>query len=332
MTRQIVSVLGAGSWGTALAHLAVGRGHAVRLWTRHPEAARRLTSDGQNLKYLPGVSLEQIGVNSHLGEVLEGADWVIAAVPCAGVVDLAREAAPLMSPQAKVISGSKGLNAETGQRASQMWESAAGLSAARFVALSGPNLAREIIGGVPTSTVVASLDGETATLAQQLLNSRVFRVYTNTDLIGVELGGALKNVVAIAAGICDGLDFGDNAKAALMTRHWREMTRLAQTLGAQESTFFGLSGIGDLFATCVSVHSRNHSLGFKLGRGESLPQAQREVAQVAEGVHTTRAAIGLAQAKGLELPVTEQLSAILFESRDVRRAVEELMCRQGCAE
>ncbi|MBW3634927.1 MAG: NAD(P)H-dependent glycerol-3-phosphate dehydrogenase, partial [Armatimonadetes bacterium] len=173
---------------------------------------------------------------------------------------------------------------------------------------------------------------ETAARAQELFTSRQFRVYTNTDLLGVELGGALKNVVAIAAGICDGLGFGDNAKAAIMTRHWREMTRLAVAQGAKESTLFGLSGIGDLFATCASSHSRNHSLGIKLGRGESLEQAQSEVAQVAEGVHTTRAALRLSLQCGVELPVTEQLAALLFEKRDVRHAVEALMGRQGCAE
>lgn len=332
MTHEKVAVLGAGSWGTALAHLAAIRGHEVSLWTRDEAAADRLTQDGQNVKYLPGVSLQNVKIGSRLESVLSGANWVISAVPCAGVLKLAAEVASLVSAGTVVVSGSKGLHPETGQRASQMWAAAGQLAAHRFVALSGPNLAREIISGVPTSTVVASQDGDTAVRAQQLFNSQVFRVYTNTDLIGVELGGALKNVVAIAAGICDGLGYGDNAKAAIMTRHWREMTRLALAMGARESTFFGLSGIGDLFATCVSKHSRNHSVGYKLGCGESLPQAQREVAQVAEGVHTTRAALLLANELNVELPVTEQLAAILWEGREVRKAVEELMCRQGCAE
>jgi glycerol-3-phosphate dehydrogenase (NAD(P)+) len=198
--------------------------------------------------------------------------------------------------------------------------------------LSGPNLAKEIAAGVPTSTVVASLDEKAAQRAQELFATPVFRVYTNTDLIGVELGGALKNIVAIAAGVCDGLGFGDNSKAAMMTRAWSEMTRLSLALGAQNSTLYGLSGIGDLVATCVSPHSRNHSLGYKLGRGESLSVAQHEIAQVAEGVHTTRAALHLARQTGIVLPVTEQVAAVLFEGRDPRQAVTELMGRQWSTE
>jgi glycerol-3-phosphate dehydrogenase (NAD(P)+) len=213
-----------------------------------------------------------------------------------------------------------------------MWTHHAALPDERFVALSGPNLAREIVGGVPTSSVLASQDASAASAAQALFSTPTFRVYTNTDLIGVELGGALKNVVAIAAGIGDGLEFGDNAKAALMTRAWYEMTRLATACGARASTLFGLSGIGDLIATCISPHSRNRTLGYRLGRGETLGEAQHEIGQVAEGVHTTRAALRLARDTGVELPVTEQIAAVLFEGRDPRCAVTELMQRQGSRE
>jgi glycerol-3-phosphate dehydrogenase (NAD(P)+) len=202
-----------------------------------------------------------------------------------------------------------------------------GTPAERYATLSGPNLAKEIVAGVPTSTVVASQDEAAANRAQELFSSPTFRVYTNSDLIGVEMGGALKNIVAIAAGICDGLGFGDNSKASLMTRAWREMTRLSVALGAQESTLYGISGLGDLIATCVSPHSRNHSLGCHLARGESLKEAQHEVSQVAEGVHTTRAALKLARETGVELPITEQLAKVLFEKRDPRQAVTELMSR-----
>ncbi|PQV62986.1 glycerol 3-phosphate dehydrogenase (NAD(P)+) [Abditibacterium utsteinense] len=327
---MIVTVLGAGSWGTALAHLARRNGHEVRLWTRDESVAAQLKSDGANARYLPGVSLSDIEIGANLWQSLRGAQWIVSAVPCAGVPDLVPEVAKNAESGATLISGTKGLHPQSGARAAQMWGE--GFDKVRYAALSGPNLAREIALGVPTSSVIASADDETAIAAQEIFTSTLFRVYTNVDLIGVELGGALKNVVAIAAGVCDGLGFGDNAKAAIMTRHWREMTRLAVAQGASESTLFGLSGVGDLFATCASPHSRNHSLGTKIGRGESLQQAQNEVAQVAEGVHTTRAALRLSKTCGVELPVTEQLAALLFEGQSVQNAVESLMGRQGCAE
>ncbi len=330
--QKKVAVLGAGSWGTALASLAARNGHAVRLWARDEAAAQGLTSAGENVKYLPGVSLKNIGVSAVLSQVLIDADWIVCAVPCAGVPNVAAQVAALAPANAILVSGTKGLHPESGARGAQIWEKAGNFGPDRYVALSGPNLSREIIAGVPTSTVVASFNSQSATGAQELFASNLFRVYTNADLVGVELGGALKNVVAIAAGICDGLGYGDNAKAAIMTRHWREMTRLAVSLGARQETLFGLSGIGDLFATCASRHSRNHTVGFKLGRGETLSQAQHEIAQVAEGVHTTRAALQLGREVGQELPVTEQLAAILFEGRDVRRAIKELMSRSGGSE
>lgn len=327
---MIVTVLGAGSWGTALAHLARCNGHQVRLWTRDQKVVAQLESDGENARYLPGVSLRDIEIGADLNQSLRGASWIVSAVPCAGVPDLVPAVAKGAERDATLISGTKGLHPQSGARASQMW--GLGFDKARYAALSGPNLAREIALGVPTSSVIASQCDETAIAAQEIFTSSLFRVYTNLDLIGVELGGALKNVVAIAAGVCDGLGFGDNAKAAIMTRHWREMTRLAVAQGALESTLFGLSGVGDLFATCASPHSRNHSLGTRLGRGESLQQAQNEVAQVAEGVHTSKAALRLSKTCGVELPVTEQLAALLFDGRSVHSAVESLMGRQGRAE
>jgi glycerol-3-phosphate dehydrogenase (NAD(P)+) len=328
----VAAVLGAGSWGTALAHLLSGKSIETRLWARSEDIAHRLRQDQENVRYLPGVPLQTIAISANLDEVVEGANWIIAAVPCAAVPELAGSLCDVLPPRAIVVSGTKGLHPATGMRAAEMWAYHAALPAERFVALSGPNLAKEIVTGVPTSTVVASQDVATASAAQALFSTPAFRVYTNTDLIGVELGGALKNVVAIAAGIGDGLGFGDNAKAALMTRAWHEMTRLATARGARASTLFGLSGIGDLIATCVSQHSRNRTLGYRLGRGESLGDAQHEIAQVAEGVHTTRAALRLAQETGVELPVTEQIAAVLFEGRDPYRAVTELMQRQGSSE
>jgi len=332
MNEPVVAVLGAGSWGTALAHLIQNRGLSTRLWARSEESARSLTQAHENLKYLPGASLENVVISADLEAVLDGATWVVSAVPSSALPELARRLRPLLPPFAILVNGTKGLHPESGLRPAQIWATEAGLPAARYAALSGPNLAKEIVAGVQTATVVASHDDSTVRAAQQLFGTPTFRVYTNTDLVGVELGGALKNVVAIAAGMSDGLGFGDNSKAALITRAWHEMTRLAVALGARQTTLFGLSGIGDLFATCASPHSRNHSLGCRLARGESLNYAQHQLAQVAEGVHTTRAALQLATATGVELPVTEQIAAILFAGRDPRQAVTELMNRQGSSE
>ena len=312
--------------------MAARNGHEVRLWARDAAFAQQLNARSENLKYLPGAALTGVRADADLESVVRGAAWIISAVPCAGVPTLAPLVARFKAPDAVVVSGTKGLHPDSGAPSAQLWRAGAALEACHYAALSGPNLAREIAAGVPTSSVAASLDAQTAARAQELFNSGLFRVYTNTDLIGVELGGALKNVVAIAAGICDGFEFGDNAKAALMTRHWREMTRLAVQCGARETTLFGLSGVGDLFATCASPQSRNRCLGERLGRGETLDNARLAVVQVVEGVHTARAALQLAQQCGEELPVTRQLAAVLFEGQPAREAIGALMSRQGKAE
>ena len=332
MESQTVAVLGAGSWGTALACLAARNGHHIKIWARDAHLVAAINRDGENRKYLAGADLKNVRAGTDLAEVVNGVGWIISAVPCAGVPELAPLVGRLRADNAVIVSGTKGLHPETGARAAQLWCAGANLNDEHYAALSGPNLAREIAIGVPTSSVVASLSATTADRAQELFSSQLFRVYTNTDLLGVELGGALKNVVAIAAGICDGFEFGENAKAALMTRHWREMTRLAVACGARETTLFGLSGVGDLFATCASQHSRNHSLGERLGRGENLDDARREVVQVVEGVHTARAALNLASKYGEELPVTRQLAAVLFDGQPVREAIGALMNRRGKAE
>jgi glycerol-3-phosphate dehydrogenase (NAD(P)+) len=330
--ENAVAVLGAGSWGTALAYLLDRQGCAVRLWARDEASAQELARSRENVRYLPGVALDSIFVSADLSQVLDDCRRVVVAVPGAAVGGLAEMVRGRLRPDAVLISGTKGLQPATGLRPAQIWEQVAGLPSERYAALSGPNLAQEIVAGVPTSTVVAALDAQVARDAQRLFSSRAFRVYTNDDLIGVELGGALKNIVAIAAGIGDGFGFGDNSKATLLTRAWREMARLAVALGARESTLYGLSGMGDLFATAASPQSRNHRLGVLLARGETLGEAQHEVAQVAEGVHTTRAALRLAAGHNVALPVTEQVAAVLFEGRDPRQAVETLMTREGCSE
>jgi len=323
----IVTVLGAGSWGTALADMARRRGHRVRLWARDRSLAHDLESSCANLKYLPGVSLAGVAIETDVRRALDGAAWILVAVPCVGLNALARGLRPILeSGEAILISGSKGLDPE-GARASLVWKHQGGVGDERFAALSGPNLAREMVAGLPSSSVIASASTGVAQAAQDAFGSGVFRLYRSSDVVGVEMGGALKNIVAIAAGIGEGLGFGDNSKAALMCRAWHEMARLSVALGARESTLYGLSGIGDLMATCASPHSRNHRLGCFLARGESLQDAQLEVAQVAEGVHTTRAALKLAAQVHVQLPVTEQLARVLFEGLPARAAVEELMSR-----
>jgi glycerol-3-phosphate dehydrogenase (NAD(P)+) len=321
-----IAILGAGSWGMALAFLLDSKGFATRIWARDESAIELLNTSHQNAKYLPDVRLELASFTCDLQFAVEGASFIVAAIPGAAVPALARQLS-ILSSDSILISGTKGLHPESGLRASQIWKNA-GLPLERYVALSGPNLSKEIVAGEPTSTVVASPDIEAARAAQTLFASPTFRVYTNTDLVGVELGGALKNVIAIAAGISDGLGFGDNAKAALLARGWHEMARLAIALGARESTLFGLSGMGDLFATCISKLSRNHALGVRLGRGETLAEAQAAIARAVEGVHTSRAALQLAQSVDVELPVTEQVAAVLFENRSPRDAVGQLMARQ----
>lgn len=323
-----VAVLGAGSWGTLMAWLLGGKGVPVRLWARDENAVAKMRATQQNEKYLPGTVLENIQFTASLEEAVADMPFIVSAVPGAATPQLAAtfKSSPLAN-NAVLISGTKGLHPENGLRASEIWQNA-GWPMDSYVALSGPNLSKEIAGGVPTSTVVASQNCDSAKAAQQLFASPLFRVYTSSDLIGVELGGALKNVIAIAAGVGDGLGFGDNAKASLLTRGWREMTRLAVALGAREPTLYGLSGMGDLFATCTSQHSRNHALGVRLSAGESLQEAREGIARTAEGVHTTRAALHLARAANVELPVTEQVAAVLFEGKNPRRAVEDLMKRQ----
>ena len=324
----VVAVLGGGSWGRALAALLAAKNIETRLWARR-NAASGLTAREEVAKNWRGA--KSVALHDDIEQALSGARFVISAVPCAAIPETARAVREHLG-DALVISGTKGLHPESGLRCSQMWGEQGGVGAERFVALSGPNLAKEVAAEIPTSTVVASRNEQAAREAQNLFNTQFFRVYTNDDLIGVELGGALKNVVAIAAGIGDGLGFGDNAKAALMTRAWHEMTELAVALGARETTLFGLSGMGDLVATCVSPHSRNRTLGEKLGRGESLGSAQQEIAHVAEGVHTARAAMQIAQENNIELPVTREICAVLFEGKSPREAVAHLMNREGCRE
>ena len=325
-----MAILGAGSWGSALAHLLGTKGHAVRLWDRDSELMETIKERGLNPKYLPDVALpETVAAAPLMREALDGADWAIVAVASDGIRRVAAEAAPFLTPETSLLSASKGLEAETGFTNSEvLTHLLVDVAYAGLTVLSGPNLARELTRGVPTAAVVASLDPRQARFAQSLLmTERSFRVYTHTDVKGVELGGALKNVLAIGAGLSDGLGFGDNTKAALMTRGLLEMTELGVAAGGKALTFLGLSGVGDLIATASSKLSRNYRVGLGLAAGKSRDEILTELHQAAEGIPTARAAQLLSRRYDVQTPVLAAIHAVLHDGLSPSVAVEELMTR-----
>lgn len=325
--QSAVAVLGAGSWGTTLAWLLGERGVPVRLWCHHPAHAAALAAARENARYLPGLPLpETVAPTSDLPAALSGAALVLLAVPTAAARETLRRAAPALPPGAGVAIAAKGLEQQTGRRLSEVAREELG-DAVRLAVLSGPNLAGELVRRLPTATVAASDDAALARALQETLGTSFFRVYTNRDVAGVELGGALKNPVAVAAGISDGLGFGNNTKAGLLTRGLAEITRLGVAAGGRPETFSGLSGLGDLLATATSPLSRNYRLGLALGRGATLPEALAALHQVAEGVPTTLAACRLAARLGVEVPIIEALRGVLYDGRPVAEAVAELMTR-----
>ena len=322
-----ISVIGAGNWGTVLALLLHKKGREVSLWVYDPDQARAMLETHEN-PFLPGYALPpDMAITTSLAESVEGADAVVFVVPSKGAASTARGLRECLPSGVPLVTASKGLDAETGLTMSQMFESLLG-GRNPVLALSGPNIAAEIAKGVPTATVIASEDEAAAHEVQNLFVTPSLRVYTNTDIIGVELAGALKNIIAIAAGICDGMGFGDNTKAALLTRGLAEITRLGIRIGAQQATFMGLAGIGDLIVTCASPISRNHRVGIGLGQGRKLADVLDEIGQVAEGVPTTRAAYALAQKHGVPMPITEQVHQVLFEDKDPHAALHDLMTRE----
>ena len=324
-----IAVLGAGSWGTTLAILLAAAGRAVTLWAHRPAAAAALAAARENTRYLPGHPFPPgLAVTGDIAAAVDGARLVLIAVPSQAVRATARLVAPLLPVDAIVISCAKGLEVGTYLRLSAVIAQEAPAAAGRVGALSGPNLAREIAAGQPATTVVAAADPAVAVAARTLLMTPTFRIYTSTDLIGVELGGALKNIIALGAGIADGLGAGDNAKAAFITRGLAEMARLGVAAGAHPLTFAGLAGVGDLIATCASPLSRNRRVGERLARGEQLEAIIADLGQVAEGVTTTRAAGELAAALGVELPIAQQLYQVLFAGKPVAAAIHDLMTRE----
>jgi glycerol-3-phosphate dehydrogenase (NAD(P)+) len=322
-----IAILGDGGWGTALATVLHRNGHHVRIWGPFSDYVQRVAETRENTKFLPGVRLPpEIEWTADRAAVLRDAAAVVLAIPSRFYEQVVADFAPLIPRAALVVSVSKGLEKHTHRRLSEVAEAL--LDAGPVAALSGPSHAEEVARRVPTAVVIACADHGRAQALQQLFNSAEFRVYTSDDTVGVELGGALKNVIAIAAGISDGIGFGDNTKAALITRGLAEITRLGVARGARAETFAGLSGIGDLIVTCASKLSRNRAVGERLGRGESLEAIMRGMEQVAEGIWTCRAALDLATELGVEVPITEQVVAVVHDGRDPRAAVQALMGRE----
>ncbi|MBV9850454.1 MAG: NAD(P)-dependent glycerol-3-phosphate dehydrogenase [Armatimonadetes bacterium] len=330
MADKRVAILGAGSWGSALAHLLGGKEYPVTLWDRDDGLVAQIQELGVNPKYLPGVMLGgTVTARPTMGEALDAATWAIVAVASDGVRGVVAEATSHLGPGTAILSASKGLEAETGQTTSEIITNLLlDVAYGGLAVLSGPNLATELARGVPSASVVASGDPAVARAAQSLLmTERSFRVYTHTDVKGVELGGALKNVLAIGGGISDGLGFGDNTKAALLTRGLMEMTQLGVAAGGHALTFLGLSGVGDLLATATSRLSRNYRVGLGLAAGKPVEQILSELHQAAEGVPTAQAAQVLSRRYGVTTPVFDAIAAVLNGSKSAIAAVEELMTR-----
>jgi glycerol-3-phosphate dehydrogenase (NAD(P)+) len=327
-----IGILGAGSWGTALAFLLGKKGEDVLIWARRKEIADWINDRNENRFYLPGIVLPpNIRATIEIEEVVEGKDVIVLAVPSFAMREVVERLSQCDIGSAIVVSAAKGLEEESGKRMSEVILEIMPSLKERLLVLSGPNLAGEIVREIPTTSVVAG-EESLSSLVQELFATHYFRVYRNEDIIGVELGGALKNIIAIGAGINDGLGFGDNTKSALMTRGLAEMIRLGLKLGASLQTFFGLAGLGDLVATCASPLSRNRRLGELIAKGRSLEEAKREIGQVAEGEPTTRAAYNLAMSLGVEMPITCEVYNVLFKGKDPRQAVIDLMTRPLKAE
>ncbi len=323
---QRVAVIGAGSWGTALA-IHLGRsGHDVALWVREPELLDAMRASGENTVFLPGFALpDSVRPSSAFDEVLRGARLVVSAVPSHGTRSVLRAAAPFIDPDATIISATKGLELDTLQRISEVI--AEELGDRRLVVLSGPSFAVEVARQLPTAVCAASADARAAEEVQEEFRARYFRLYATDDVIGVEIGAALKNVIAIAAGVVEGLGLGHNSLAALVTRGLAEISRLACALGGRRETLAGLTGLGDLVLTCTGSLSRNRQVGVRLGQGHALDDILAGMTMVAEGVRTTHAALALGARHGVELPIAAQMAEVLAGRKTAQAGAEDLMLR-----
>ncbi len=324
-----IAIIGAGGWGTALGAVAGRAGHEVSLWSRNAEVVKGINREHENSVYLVGHKLEgRVRATHEISEALRGAELVVLAAPSHAMRELLTRMRGQIALGSVMVSATKGIEVETGQRISELVRDELGPGAgARFVCLSGPSFAQEVAARQPTAVVAASVDEACAAKVQAVFSFDNLRVYTNADVVGTELGGAVKNVVAVAAGMVSGLGLGANSVAALVTRGLAEITRLASAEGARAETMMGLAGLGDLVLTCTGGLSRNRYVGQELGRGRTLSDILSGMKEVAEGVRTTRAVKLLAGRAGIEMPITEQVFAVLYEARSVRAAAEELMAR-----
>lgn len=324
-----VTVLGGGSWGTALALQLARVGHSVRLWARDARFVADMAAARENTVYMPGVSLpDTIQPTAFLRDACVGSEMLVVVCPSKGVRALADNLRQVVDGKPLVVSAAKGVEQGTHLTMTAILSEVLGHAhAGRVGVLSGPSFAREVSVGVPTAVTAAATDLRVAEEVQHLFNGQTFRVYTSTDVVGVQIGGAVKNVIAVAAGVSDGLGFGHNSRAALITRGLAEVTRLALRLGGEQPTLAGLSGLGDLVLTCTGDQSRNRTVGLRLGRGEQLDDIVASMKEVAEGVHNTRSVRDLAESVGVEMPITEKMYQLIYEKKPPRQVVDELMAR-----
>lgn len=326
-----VSFLGAGSWGTALAILCANNGHKVTIWSKVKAETDMLKEHREHVHRLPGVKLpDSIVIEEDLEKACTGQDIIVFSVASPFVRSTAHEAKDFIKKGQIVVNVGKGIEEDTLMTLCEVLEDE--IPQADVTVLSGPSHAEEVSKGVPTTVVVGAKSKKTAMFVQDVFMASNFRVYTSPDMVGIELGGALKNVIALAAGILDGMELGDNTRAALMTRGIAEISRLGVELGGKMETFCGLSGIGDLIVTCTSTHSRNHTCGYLLGKGKSLEEAKEEIKQVIEGVNCAKAAMALANKYHVTMPIVEQINAILFENKTSAQAIKDLLERDKSIE
>ena len=321
-----IGVVGGGSWGTALAILLSKKGYNIDLWIRNEEQCKEINNSRENIKYLPGVVIPNNAfVTSNLAQTLDNKDLIVLAVPSYAVRETLISAKEHIKKDQIVVNVAKGIENDTLLRVSQIVHEI--IPQAKYGILSGPSHAEEVARDVPTTVVAASEEKKVARYIQDVFMTPKFRVYTNPDVIGVELGGSLKNVIALGAGISDGLGYGDNTKAALMTRGIIEMARLGEKMGANKLTFTGLAGFGDLIVTCTSMHSRNRRAGILIGEGKSIDEAIKTVGMVVEGIKTTKSAYQLSQKYNSSMPIVKEIYEVLYEGKDVKNSVINLMLR-----
>ena len=321
-----ICVISSGSWGSALAYMLSQNGHKVNLWFRNEEKARAAIELRENMEYLPGIPIpEGVNIAWDIEEAAHGCDFFVQSAPSKSVRESVVKFKPFIKPGSTIVNVSKGMEDKTLKRLSEVMEEV--LPDVNIAVLSGPSHAEEVARNIPTAIVASSMDLKVAEYVQDVFMNQYFRVYTNDDITGVEIGGAMKNVIALAAGISDGMGCGDNSKAALMTRGLKEIATLGVAMGARAETFSGLSGIGDLIVTCTSLHSRNRRAGILLGQGKSLEETLNEVHMVVEGVNTTRTAMYLAEKYNVEAPITTEIYRTLEEGKDPKVAVRDLMTR-----